>query len=196
MSLYQKIAYQTKKYQLRKINIPPLNNIIFSEKSSEHWAFLPVDGLNVLDLGIGRWGVDKIEETSPVFFKNKNAKKIIGVDCDKNEVEFFEDYFSKNYSDGSMFKCMFIKNSHDLSLLISSNNINGIKCDIEGEEINLFKLKLQDYPTLQHVAIEYHSTVLLRQLLNVNNLQWNFKVVNHSVFSQNSNMGVITLSRL
>jgi hypothetical protein len=91
---------------------------------------------------------------------------------------------------------MFIKNSNDLSFLISENDINVIKCDIEGEEINLFKLKLQEYQALKHIAVEYHSPVLLRQLLNVNSLQWKFKVVNHSIFSQNLNMGVVTLSRV
>ena len=196
MSLFQRIAYQANRYRLRKIKIPPVNNIIFSENSSEHWPFLCVNGLNVLDLGIGRWGVNNLEETSPVFFKSKHAKKIIGIDCERNEVEFFEKYFSNNYSDESVFKCMFIKNSNDLSFLISENDINVIKCDIEGEEINLFKLKLQDYPSLQHVAVEYHSTVLLKQLLNVNNLQWKFKLINHSIFTQNLNMGVITLSRV
>ena len=195
MSLVQRIAYQTKKYKLRKIKIPPVNNIIFSENSSEHWPFLSVDGLNVLDLGIGRWGVNEIAETSPVFFKNKNAKKIVGVDCDENEVAFFDKYFSNNYTDESVFKCKFIKSSKDLSFLISENDINVIKCDIEGEEINLFKLKLQEYSLLQNIAIEYHSTVLLRQLINVNDLEWKFKVINHSIFSQNLNMGVITLSR-
>jgi hypothetical protein len=196
MSLYNRIAYQKKKYDLRKVEIPPVDHIIFSENSSEHWPFLDVAGLNVLDLGIGRWGVNEIEETSPVFFKNKNAKKIIGIDCDKIEVDFFDKYFSHNYSDESVFKCMFIKNSNDLSFLISENDINVIKCDIEGEEINLFKLKLQEYQALKHIAVEYHSPVLLRQLLNVNSLQWKFKVVNHSIFSQNLNMGVVTLSRV
>jgi hypothetical protein len=196
MSLYNRIAYQKRKYHLRKIEMPPVDNIIFSENSSEHWPFLFVDGLNVLDLGIGRWGVNKIEETSPVFFKNKNAKKIIGIDCDKNEVDFFEKYFSNNYSDESVFQCMFIKESNDLSFLISKHEINAIKCDIEGEEINLFKLKLQNYEALKHIAVEYHSPVLLRQLLSVNNSQWKFKVLNHSIFSQNLNMGVVTLSRV
>lgn len=196
MSLYHRIAYQKKKYDLRKIEIPAVTNIIFSENSSDHWPFLNVSGLNVLDLGIGRWGVDKIEETSPVFFKNKNAKKIIGIDCNNKEVHFFKKYFSDNYQDESDFRCLYIKRSTDLSLLLSENDINVIKCDIEGEEVNLFKLKLQEYPSLQHIAIEYHSTVLLRQLLNVNNLQWKFKVINHSIFSKNLNMGVITLSRI
>jgi len=196
MSLYNRITYQKKKYDLRKVIIPPVNHIIFSENSSEHWPFLWVDGMNVLDLGIGRWGVNNLKETSPVFFKNKNAKKIIGIDCDKNEVDFFKKYFSNNYSDESEFTCMFINNSNDISFLIFENDINFIKCDIDGEEINLFKLKLQEFSTLQHLAIEYHSTVLLRQLLNVNNLEWKFKVINHSIFSQNLNMGVITLSRI
>jgi len=196
MSLYHRIAYQKKKYDLRKIEIPAVTNIIFSENSSDHWPFLNVSGLNVLDLGIGRWGVDKIEETSPVFFKNKNAKKIIGIDCSNKEVHFFKKYFSDNYQDESDFRCLYIKRSTDLSLLLSENDINAIKCDIEGEEVNLFKLKLQEFSTLRHIAIEYHSPVLLRQLLNVNNLQWKFKVINHSIFSQNLNMGVITLSRI
>jgi hypothetical protein len=195
MSLYSRIVYQKKKYNLRKIKIPPVNNIIFSENSSEHWAFLFVEDLNVLDLGIGRWGVNEVEETSPAFFKNNKAKKIIGIDCDKNEVNFFKEHFSKNYHDESEFRCMHIKNRNDLAFLLSENEINVIKCDIEGGEINLFKLKLQEYLTLQHVAIEYHSAVLLRQLLKVNNLQWKFNVINHSIFSQNLNMGVITLSR-
>jgi hypothetical protein len=195
MSLLKRISYQIKKYKLRKLTLPPVDTIIFSENSSDHWPFLNVVGMNVLDLGIGRWSTTDINEASPIYFKHKTANKIIGVDSDKNEVEFFRNYFTEHFRDKSIFINAYINTPKELFLLISENNINSIKCDIEGAEINLFKLKLQEFPNLHHVAIEYHSPLLLKQLVNSNNNEWKFKIINHSIFSRHSNMGVVTLSR-
>jgi hypothetical protein len=195
MSLLKRVLYQIRKFNLRHVGLPPVDNIIFSENASEHWSFLRVEHMNVLDLGIGRLGKIKIEETTPVHFMIKNAKKIIGVDTNKDEVDFFTNYFNENYRGRSIFIHKFIKNSQDLFSLISEHNISAIKCDIEGAEVNLFKLKLQDFHSLQHIAIEYHSPLILKQLIKVNNLEWNFKVINHSIFPEYFNMGVVTLSR-
>lgn len=195
MSLLKKVSYQIRKYNLRKLSLPPVDTIIFSENSSEHWPFLNVINMNVLDLGIGRWGTTNTNETSPIFFKQKLAKKIIGVDADSKEVDFFRNYFTQHYHDKSSFIHKYIKTPQELFLLISENKINSIKCDIEGAEINLFKLKLQQFASLQHLAIEYHSPLLLKQLIKANNTEWKFKIINHSIFSRQSNMGVITFSR-
>lgn len=192
MSFIKRVLYQVRKYQLRKIILPHVNSIIFSENSSEHWSKLNVDEMTVLDLGIGRWGTNNISETSPVYFKNKNAVLIVGVDSDKNEVDFYKQYFSENYSDGSIFINKVIDNSEELYSLISNYKINAIKCDIEGAEIYLIKLKLQEFGSLKTVAVEYHSPLLLKQIINVNSLEWKFDIIDHSIFSAHPQMGVIT----
>jgi hypothetical protein len=194
--LRKKFINPVRKYRLRRIKLIPVQNIIFSENSSEHWQWLKVDGMNVLDLGCGLYDVKDVFESSPIYFKNKNAKKIIGIDRNNKEVDFFNNYFSQTYQDESMFVNKFIDNKRQLSSLITKNQINSIKCDIEGGEIHLFKLKLQRYSLIQHVAIEYHSILLLRELINVNNTEWNFKIINHSIFTSQRNMGVVTLSKL
>lgn len=191
----KRLINQIRKFKLRKIKLLPIENIIFSENSSEHWNLLDVEGMNVLDLGCGRYLVENISESSPVYFKNKNANKIIGVDYDDKEVKFFNSYFSRVYKDESIFLKKFINSSKKLSSLITEHSVNTIKCDIEGSEIYLFKLKLQCYPSIRQVSIEYHSPLLLKELLNINNLEWKFNIINHSIFSRQRNMGVVTLSK-
>lgn len=193
MSILKSISYQLEKFNLRKIKLPRVDGIIFSENSSDHWQFVTVNEMNVLDLGFGRWGINEVAETSPVYFKSKNAIKIIGVDANNGEVEFFQKYFSENFDDGSTFICKYVKSSEDIGSLISKYGINTIKCDIEGAEIHLYDLKLQNYPSVKYVSIEYHSLVLLKKLLLVNNTEWQFEIINHSIFSEESHMGVVTL---
>ncbi len=87
--LRKKFINPVRKYRLRRIKLIPVQNIIFSENSSEHWQWLNVDGMNVLDLGCGLYDVKDVFESSPIYFKNKNAKKIIGIDRNNKEVDFF-----------------------------------------------------------------------------------------------------------
>ena len=194
MAFLQKIKYQKRKYELRGIVTPPVTNIIFSEDSSQHWKFLEVANFNVLDLGFGRWGVSNLNETSPIFFKNRGAKKIIGVDLDEGEINYFKEYFKTNFKDDSVFKKIYINNPNHIDQLIKEQEINIIKCDIEGAEINLFKLDFKQYESLVGLAIEYHSPVLLKELI-----LWNKKnkldIIDHSIFSEHPQMGVISLRK-
>ena len=119
MSIFSSIAYQVQKYNLRNVKLPRVDGIIFSENSSDHWQHVTADGMNVLDLGFGRWGINKVEETSPVYFKSKNALKVIGVDGNKGEVEFFQNYFLENFNDESLFICKYINESGDIANLIT-----------------------------------------------------------------------------
>ncbi len=196
MSLINRIVYQLKKYQFRNVQVAPVNKIIFSENSSDHWSTLFVEGMNVLDLGCGRWGITDEKETSPVFFKTKNARRIVGVDINASEIEFFQKYFAENYADDSIFTNVLIDSAGALLNLIVNHEINTIKCDIEGDEIFIFKLKLHELSSVQHIAIEYHSPLILKQLMEVNRVCWNFKIMEHSVFSEQPHMGVVILSRV
>ncbi len=195
MSIVSKIAYLRKKYQLRNIAALPVHHLIFSENSSDHWQHLEVNNRNVLDLGIGRWGTADLEETSPIYFKNCGAQQIIGVDGNAEEVKFFDQYFKNTFHDRSSFIHRYVNKPEDISKLIQAHDINAIKCDIEGAEIYLFRIKLNAYPTIEEVAIEYHSPFLLKQLIAVNTKEWHFIVKDHSIFSENPHMGVVTLSR-
>lgn len=193
MALIEKITYQLKKYKFRNIKLPPVNNLIFSENSSEHWQHLAVENMNVLDLGFGRWGVSNLKETSPVYFKSKKANRIIGVDCNREEVEFFSEYFKNNFRDESIFINKYINHPDVLTDLIDRFKIDSIKCDIEGAEIHLYKLTRAALSNIKYISIEYHSPGLLKELIHVNNTSWNFNIIDHSIFSDQFYMGVVTL---
>jgi hypothetical protein len=192
----KKLSFIKRDYELRRVPTPLVTGIINSENSSIHWPHLEVNGLTVLDMGCGRWEVNgDINETSPVFFKAKGAKRIIGVDADNSEVEFFNNYFRENFQDGSTFHYKWIKRPTQIIDLIHQNSVGAIKCDIEGAEINLFKIDLPSLSSVQTLSIEYHSSVLLKELVLANN-RWGFKVIDHSIFDRFPHMGVITLRRV
>jgi hypothetical protein len=83
--------------KFRKLLRPDVTELITSEDSSVHWKHLEVSDKVVLDLGCGFWEIEDIQESSPVYFKNKGAKKIIGVDMNADDLIILKNYFAENF---------------------------------------------------------------------------------------------------
>lgn len=182
--------------KFRKVQVPHVSALIDTEDSSVHWQHLDVAGKIILDLGCGLWGVNDIRETSPVYFKNKGAKKIIGVDSNADDVLVFKKYFNENFKgDESEFIVKEIACSNDLLELITKYNVESIKCDIEGFEKVMFNITKDQVKNIESISVEYHShTLLLRLIKTLKN--WNFEIINYSLFTYApQSLGVLTAIR-
>jgi|GEM_PF-1448210 SAM-dependent methyltransferase len=179
--------------KFRKLKLPNASGLIKSENSSDHWNQLDVSDKVVLDLGCGFWDVDDIQESSPIYFKKKGAKKIIGVDLNENDIKVLKDYFPEHFKgDGSEFLVKKITKTNDLLELITKYNIESIKCDIEGFEKVMFNINKNQIENIKNLSVEYHDHVLFMNLVNTLN-KWGFKITDHSVFTYGpQNMGVLT----
>ena len=136
---------------------------IESEDSSDHWRFLKPEGRVVLDLGCGRWCTREgswenlvHEEFSPIYLSKMGAKKIIGVDTSKNEIDYFNET-TKNESNKFLFLELEINSPEQLKKLIFDHNIDMIKSDIEGYETNFLSFTKEDLLNIKYFAVEYHS---------------------------------------
>ncbi len=192
---FANIGYTQMKF--RKLIKPNVTELIHSEDSSLHWKYLDVENKTVLDLGCGLWGVSNIKETSPVYFKNKGAKKIIGVDLNENDIAYFNNYFKENFKNNeSVFLVKKISNTKDITDLIDKYHVESIKCDIEGFEKVLFSINKSQLNNVTSISVEYHNHALFLNLVNTFN-NWGFKVINHSIFSYGpQNMGVLTANKI
>src|SRR5258708_4589140 len=162
--------------KFRKLIIPNVTDLIHSEDSSIHWKHLEVRERIVLDLGCGLWGVDNIKESSPVYFKNKGANKIIGVDLNESNLKTFNNYFSEHFkSCDSEFLLKKIERTSDILELIEKYKIESIKCDIEGFEKVLFNINKNQLKYVTCISVEYHNQALLLNLVNTFN-KWDFKI--------------------
>jgi|SRR6185312_10860847 len=182
--------------KFRKVTTPFVSDLITSEDSSIHWKYMDVAGKTVLDLGCGLWDVKNIGEASPVYFKNKGAGKIIGVDQNGKDISVLKKYFDEQFpGDGSEFLVKSITTTSDLIELITQYQVGSIKCDIEGFEKTMFKIDKSQIKNLANISVEYHNRQLLFGLLQTLK-KWGFTIINHSNFTYASqNMGVITAQR-
>ena len=100
--------------------------VVESENPLEHWNDIQnVEGKVVLDLCCG-WLFQPFEST-PQYFINRGAKKIIGVDASCGEIEKLNETFPDH-----TFICKTISNFDDLLGLITDHKPELIKMDIEG----------------------------------------------------------------
>ncbi len=179
--------------KFRRLLPPNVSGLINSENSSDHWTQLDVSDKIVLDLGCGFWDVEDIQECSPIYFKNKGAKRIIGIDLNVNDINVLKDYFHEHFKgDGSEFLVKKITKTKDILEIITQYNIESIKCDIEGFEKVLFNINKNQIENIKNISVEYHDHVLFLKLINTFN-RWGFKVIDHSAFTYGPlNMGVLT----
>jgi hypothetical protein len=186
--------YNQRKF--RKMILPHVSDLIDSEKSSVHWKYLNVTGKIVLDLGCGLWDVNDMQECSPVYFKNKGAKKIIGADLNAGDINILKEYFDEHFKgDGSEFLVKAITTASDMLELIAKYQIQSIKCDIEGFEKVMFNIDKSLINNITDISVEYHTNILFLNLVNTFN-NWGFTIINHSVFTYApQGMGVITATR-
>lgn len=157
---------------------------IESEDSSIHWKYLKPNNRTVLDLGCGRWCSREgswegliHDEFSPIYIANNGAKKVIGVDASKNEIDYFNST-TTDQSDKFTFIHLSISSPEQLKSLIKEHNIDMIKSDIEGYEINFLSFTKEDLSDIQSFAVEYHSHAIKDMFVNKLE-EWGFKIVVH-----------------
>lgn len=135
------------------------HHYIESEHPNHHWHLLPVTDEVVLDLGCGFHLIEPGWETTPEYFLNKGAKKIVGVDPEHSDIERFKTLLPEHD-----FYCAAITNTNELDYYIDKHNVTSLKMDIEGYE-TCFINSENTYPTLKHVAIESHSKDILNGII-------------------------------
>ena len=164
------------------------NYTVLSENSSDHWPYFNVQNKNVIDIGCGIWYTEDMEETSPIYFA-KTANFVVGVDSNINDISRYE-----RYTEGSNNFKFFTHNITDASYvknLLQEYNITAIKCDIEGHEIHLLNLTLEDMENITDIAIEFHTDELKEQFMK-KIPEWGFHI--HCIanfINTPSNLGVI-----
>lgn len=120
---------------------------IHNENPIEHWSDVQNVGHTVLDLGCG-W--INTELTTPEYWMQRGASKVIGVDVTQSEIDKLNDKYPQH-----LFVCKEIKIAQDLSELIDAYNPDFIKMDIEGFETVLENI--ESLGTVKEIAIEYHD---------------------------------------
>jgi len=167
---------------------------IISENSEHHWPFLDTKNKIVLDLGCGRHDTSIFEQSSPIYFGNKGAKKIIALDARQGEI----DYFNSNNPDPEkyVFGCKMIENTNDILSLIKEYQIDVLKIDIEGYENRMYDLTKDDMSNISDLGIEYHSLEILDKITEKIE-EWGFKidVKARFAFVEASHMGVLFCTR-
>lgn len=164
------------------------HKIVYSENPLEHWSDV-TDLVNksVLDLGCG-W-ISQGFESTPEYFLNRGAIKIIGVDETCSEIEKLRELYPSH-----TFLCQRINVKEDLIELITTYNPQFIKMDIEGFEILLKDIPVEVFKNVEEMAIEYHNSECKQIILNKFN-DLNFKVFalnNFGFYCTDSNiMGIV-----
>lgn len=162
--------------------------LIQSENSSDHWPFLDVENENVLDIGCGIWYTDNMEETSPVYF-SKKANLVIGCDSNNDDIIKYREYCKD--TPNLVFYHINIQNADQVRQSIQQHAITVLKCDIEGFEIALKDLTVEDLSTVKKIAIEFH-TQELKELFLQKIPEWGFEIILTASFKQTPpNLGVL-----
>lgn len=168
--------------------------IINSENSTEHWPYFNTENHNVLDLGCGKWFLytDNIEEYSPIFF-GRNANKVIGVDANKDDIDF---YIEKTVDNPKyVFICQYLTNVDEVRSLLKEYSITALKSDIEGAESMLLDLTKEDLENVKEMAIEFH-TQELKDAFASKVIDWGFQIKANAKFAQSYDYtGVVFCSK-
>ena len=128
-----------------------LTKIVHSENPLEHWSDIQsVQDKIVLDLGCG-W-LFQAHESTPEYFINRGASRVIGVDASCIEIEQLKQKYPSH-----TFVCKAILNADDLSKLISEYQPSLIKMDIEGHESHIQHITLEQFSCVEEIAVEYHN---------------------------------------
>lgn len=128
-----------------------LTKIIHSEDPREHWSDIQnLQDKVVLDLGCG-W-LFLPHESTPEYFINRGASKVIGIDVSCVEIEQLKERYPNH-----TFICKGIMNTEDISELLSEYQPSVIKMDIEGYESHMQNVTAEQFTCVEEIAVEYHN---------------------------------------
>jgi len=129
-----------------------IKGYITSEDPKEHWRFLPVKDKVVLDLGCGI--NSEFTPTPWYFLQEKKAKRVIGVDSDRQSY----DWFKQNYLVKDFLPIMdMVDRIEKFELYLGYYRPEVVKIDVEGSEIFLNALNPEYLSSIEHIGIEYHN---------------------------------------
>ncbi len=155
--------------------------LVNNENPIDHWQYINVTNKIVLDLGCGRW--EKVETrnqkwlTTPEYFLANNAKQVIAVDADPEEISWFQNKFGNN--DNLKFLLQPISSTQDIVKLYNLYKPNCVKCDIETNEKFLIGLTEEQFCSVEEYYIETHGTNLYHMMLNL--LTKHNYLINHQI---------------
>lgn len=130
-----------------------------SENPLHHWDWLNVKDQVVLDLGCGFHFIEDGWDTTPDFFLNKGAKKIIGVDPHIEDIE----HFRSRLPDSEFVKDCVLSAEH-LNQYLLNPEVQAVKMDIEGHERHLLETD-ETYQNIRNFAIETHNRNLFHDVM-------------------------------
>jgi hypothetical protein len=129
-----------------------IKGLIHSENPAEHWGFLPIDGETILDLGCG---INNQEFTpTPMYWIQKGAKKVYGVDPSPQSYEWFKTNFNiKNFINIMDY----VDRTEKFEIYFNVVKPTVAKIDVEGSEIFLNAINPSSLDGIRHIGIEYHN---------------------------------------
>lgn len=132
--------------------------LVNSEEPDKHWEFVSVLGQRVLDLGCGDFGrISSLPYPSTVeYFLIKGASYVVGIDSLDPDVNAIIDNL-KDYENKFSIQTANIQDSSILIDLIKNNDIDIVKCDIEGAEIHLLNISDDIFSNVEQYYIETHD---------------------------------------
>lgn len=138
---------------------------INSEDPVLHWEYVNVKDKIVLDLGCGDFGNagNLPYSTSLEYFLIKEAAFVLGVDMLTSDINVIKSFESK-YSNFSAINAM-VHSPEQIKDLIVNNNIQIVKCDIEGSEAALFDLDDEFFVLIEEYYIETHTPDLYNRCI-------------------------------
>lgn len=154
-----------------------IKGLIHNEDPVHHWGFLPVDGETILDLGCG---INNTEfNPTPIYWIQKNAKMVYGVDPSQQSYEWFK----SNLNLKNFINIMdWVDRTEKFELYFKATKPTVVKIDVEGSEIFMNAVNPECLEGIRHIGIEYHNLACLlscEHLLRDNGYELSYYKFNH-----------------
>jgi hypothetical protein len=128
-----------------------IKGYITTEDPAEHWGFLPIQGETILDLGCG---INSEFTPTPVYWVQKGAKMVYGVDPGQQSY----DWFKQNFVVKNFINIMdWVDRTEKFELYMNAVKPTVMKIDVEGSEIFLNAIRSSTLDGIRHIGIEYHN---------------------------------------
>ena len=129
-----------------------IKGTINTEDPSIHWSFLPIEGETILDLGCGINNNEHLP--TPVYWVQKGARQVYGVDPSQQSYE----WFNTNFKVKNFLPIMdYVDRTEKFELYFNATKPSVVKIDVEGSEIFLMGMKPELLEGVRHIGIEYHN---------------------------------------